>query len=82
MVRLKARPLPVVLAPAHDDFWDHVRRLPRRQAQSVALRYVCDLEVAEIARTLGCSEGSVKVHLSRAREALSVQLRPDVEAGP
>ena len=52
-------------------FWAQVRRLPRRQAQAAALRYVYDLSVAEIAVTMGVSEGSVKVHLTRARAALA-----------
>jgi RNA polymerase sigma-70 factor (ECF subfamily) len=54
-----------------EDFWAEVRRLPRRQAQSAALYYALDLSVAEIAQTLGCAEGTVKAHLSRARTTLS-----------
>ena len=60
-------------------FWGEVRRLPRRQAQAVALFYVYDLGVAEIARTLGCAEGTVKVHLSRGRAALADRLGSTVE---
>jgi RNA polymerase sigma-70 factor (ECF subfamily) len=60
--------------PAHEDFWRAVRELPRRQAQAVALRYVFDLTVADIAETLECSEGAVKVHLSRGRSALAARL--------
>jgi RNA polymerase sigma factor (sigma-70 family) len=55
----------------HAAFWGEVRRLPRRQAQVIALHYIYDLGVAEIATTLGCAEGTVKVHLSRGRSALS-----------
>jgi RNA polymerase sigma-70 factor (ECF subfamily) len=33
-----------------------------------------DLDVATAARVMGCSEGSVKTHLSRARDALKRQL--------
>ena len=55
-------------------FWAEVRRLPKRQAQSIALFYVYDLGVAEIARTLGCAEGTVKVHLSRGRSTLATRL--------
>jgi RNA polymerase sigma-70 factor (ECF subfamily) len=62
------------LLPDHEDFWSVVRALPRRQAQSAALFYALDLPVAEIATTLGCTEGTVKVHLSRARAALGHQL--------
>ncbi len=65
---------------AHDDdFWVLVRRLPARQAQAVALYYALDLPVAEVAKTLGCTEGTVKVHLSRARAALGAALGQEVE---
>jgi RNA polymerase sigma-70 factor (ECF subfamily) len=67
---------------AEDDeaFWAYVRALPRRQAQVVALHYVYDLGVADIAHTLGCAEGTVKAHLSRGRAALATRL--GTEAGP
>lgn len=68
-----------VPADERGDFWGLVRTLPKRQAQAVALYYVLDLSVADIARTLQVSEGSVKVHLSRARAALADQLRPAEE---
>jgi len=48
--------------------------MPRRQAQAIALRYVCGLDVTDIARTLGISEGSAKVHLHRGRLAPAEQL--------
>jgi RNA polymerase sigma-70 factor (ECF subfamily) len=51
-----------------------VRSLPRRQAQAVALHYLEDLPVAEIARVLGCAEGTVKAHLHHGREALGRRL--------
>jgi RNA polymerase sigma factor (sigma-70 family) len=76
LVRLGGRRAEAV-GPLSEDteaFWAEVRRLPRRQAQSIALFYIYDLGVAEIARTLGCSEGSVKVHLSRGRAALGARL--------
>ena len=57
-----------------DDFWTTVRRLPARQAQSAALRYIYELDIAEIAWTLEISEGSVKQHLSRARARLAQDL--------
>jgi RNA polymerase sigma-70 factor, ECF subfamily len=64
----------------HDRFWSEVRRLPRRQAQVIALYYIYDLTVIEIAATLGCAEGTVKVHLSRGRTALGRRFsRPAVE---
>ncbi|MBA2953755.1 sigma-70 family RNA polymerase sigma factor [Nocardioides sp. MAH-18] len=55
-------------------FWEEVRRLPRRQAQTVALHYALDMPVAEIAEVLSCAEGTVKVHLHRARTALAASL--------
>jgi DNA-directed RNA polymerase specialized sigma24 family protein len=73
--RLGARPQRVVeLAPEPDAFWAEVRRLPRRQAQAVALAYVYDMGVAEIATTLDIAEGTVKTHLFRGRAALAVRL--------
>jgi RNA polymerase sigma-70 factor, ECF subfamily len=66
-------------AEASDDetFWSLLRRLPARQAQVAALFYALDLSVADVARTLSCAEGTVKVHLSRARTAMGKAL--DVE---
>jgi RNA polymerase sigma-70 factor (ECF subfamily) len=65
--------------PETDAFWAEVRRLPQRQAQTVALAYVYDLGVAEIAVTLGVSDGTVKTHLHRGRAALAERLARDVE---
>ncbi len=81
LLRLSARrpDEPPPLDGAAAAFWGEVRRLPRRQAQAVALFYVYDLGVAEIARTLGCAEGTVKVHLSRGRAALADRLGSTVE---
>ena len=55
-------------------FWSAVSALPSRQREVVALYYVDDLPVGEIAARLGCAEGTVKVHLSRARAALAAAL--------
>jgi RNA polymerase sigma-70 factor (ECF subfamily) len=40
----------------------------------IALRYVADASVAEIAQTLGLAEGTVKAQLHRGRQALAVRL--------
>jgi RNA polymerase sigma-70 factor, ECF subfamily len=62
------------LSETHEEFWAEVRRLPRRQAQVIALHYIYDLGVAEVASTLGCAEGTVKVHLFRARSVLAERI--------
>jgi RNA polymerase sigma-70 factor (ECF subfamily) len=53
---------------------DALAGLPRRQREAFTLRIFEELDVATTARVMDCSEGSVKTHLSRAREALQRQL--------
>jgi RNA polymerase sigma-70 factor (ECF subfamily) len=75
-----ARPEPSVELPTTDhDFWDAVRALPARQAQAIALHYLEDRPVAEIAEILGCAPATVKVHLHRGRRALADALSPTTE---
>ncbi|MFH1329822.1 MAG: sigma-70 family RNA polymerase sigma factor [Actinomycetota bacterium] len=57
-----------------DRIWREVRRLPRRQAQAIALTYLEQLTMAEVADVLGCSKESVNTHLRRGRETLSRRL--------
>ena len=70
------RPEPVIQrVPADvDHFWHEVRALPARQAQAVALHYLEDRSVAEIAEILECAENTVKVHLHKGRQRLAVRL--------
>jgi RNA polymerase sigma factor (sigma-70 family) len=47
-----------------------LERLPKRQRESVVLRYLGDLSEAQTADLMGCSVGSVKTHSSRGLAAL------------
>jgi RNA polymerase sigma-70 factor (ECF subfamily) len=51
-----------------------LRDLPADQRHALALHYVVDLPVADIARIVGASEGAVKVRLHRGRRALAARL--------
>jgi RNA polymerase sigma factor (sigma-70 family) len=63
------------LAAADPEFWAAVRALPRRQAQVVALYYLEDRSVADVAAILDLTLGTVKRHLYDARQTLGRRLR-------
>ena len=47
-----------------------LRSLPERQREAAVLHYIVDCPVAVVAESMGISDGAVKAHLSKAREAL------------
>jgi RNA polymerase sigma-70 factor, ECF subfamily len=60
--------------PESEELWRELRKLPARQAQALALFYVEDRSVADIASLLECPEGTVKSLLHRGRDTLATAL--------
>lgn len=52
-----------------------IKALPARQREAFLMRYWEDMDVAETASAMGCSEGSVKTHCSRATHTLAAALK-------
>lgn len=73
-------PAEVVIPTADDQLWARVRSLPAAQRDATIMRYVDDLPLADIATVLGCSDGTVKTHLQRARRTLATHLSTDSDA--
>jgi RNA polymerase sigma-70 factor (sigma-E family) len=69
----RAEPPRVVpdLSPDHVVLMAALRHLPRGQRDALALHYLADLPVEEVARTLDVSTGTVKSRLARGRAALA-----------
>jgi RNA polymerase sigma-70 factor (ECF subfamily) len=71
-----ATPIPEALMQhqALEQLEGSLRSLPTRQREAFMLRNFEGMDVAETAKAMGCSEGSVKTHYSRAVHALREQL--------
>jgi RNA polymerase sigma factor (sigma-70 family) len=69
----------VEAAPAamNTEVWDAIQRLPRRQREVIALRYLADLRERDIAELLAISPGTVARTLHDARGALATSLREE-----
>ena len=63
-----------VAATERDQIMRAIHALPRRQRETLLLRYYSDLSEAQIADTLGISQGAVKSHASRGLAALRTLL--------
>jgi RNA polymerase sigma-70 factor (sigma-E family) len=71
------RPAPATTIEAdvrHLDLHRALAKLPKRQRQVIALRYLADLTETQIAAELGCSPGTVKSHAARGLHALRTTL--------
>lgn len=62
------------LEPHNERFWAAVRALPHRQCQVVALHYLEDMSVLDIAHVLDIAESTVKNSLAQARGTLAKTL--------
>lgn len=52
-----------------------IEKLPARQREAFLMRYWQEMDIAETAAAMGCSEGSVKTHCSRATHTLAAALK-------
>jgi RNA polymerase sigma-70 factor (sigma-E family) len=69
LARLPSSPA-VVADDRHLDLHRALAKLPKRQREVIALRYLADLSEAQTAAELGCSPGTVKSHAARGLRAL------------
>jgi len=71
-----AQPAPPVPPPSEDTvlLTGALRQLPMQQRRALALHYLLDLPVSQIAAETGAAEGTVKSWLARGRTALAAML--------
>ncbi|MEV6967251.1 sigma-70 family RNA polymerase sigma factor [Hamadaea sp. NPDC051192] len=80
--RIRLEPMLPLPAPSEDTvlLTTALKQLPPAQRQALALHYLLDLSVAQIAAETGVSEGTVKSWLSRGRAGLADSLREEADA--
>jgi RNA polymerase sigma factor (sigma-70 family) len=76
---LPRRPHEDVVVELDPELRTQLQALPAQQRAVLALHYLEDSPVSEIAEVLGIAEGTVKVHLSRGRTRLAEALAPSEE---
>ena len=74
LLRLGSAPPSPPTEPRDENIWRAVRRLPAKQRAAIALYYLEDRPVGEIAAVLNCAESTAKGHLHKGRSALAAQL--------
>ena len=67
-------PEPVLPPPEFADLLTALKRLPSRERAVMAMFYVLDLPVADVAARLGIASATVRVHLTRGRRHLATLL--------
>jgi RNA polymerase sigma-70 factor (ECF subfamily) len=78
LLRLDRPTFELLEVPAESAYvWEEVRRLPKRQAQVVVLRYFDGQQSSQTAQILECSENTVKTHLLRAKKTLARRIQGD-----
>jgi RNA polymerase sigma-70 factor (ECF subfamily) len=62
------------------DLWRAIRSLSPRQQEAVTLHYIADLPLHQVAKVMGCENGTAKAHLWRARQQLARHLGVEGDA--
>jgi RNA polymerase sigma-70 factor (sigma-E family) len=75
--RLTPTSIPAPAEP-HDEVWGAVATLPPHQRAAIALHYLEDRPIEEIAEVLGCATATARVHLHRGRARLATLLEGEV----
>jgi RNA polymerase sigma-70 factor (ECF subfamily) len=74
------QPTPTAPLADHEELFEALRQLSPKQRAAIALRYEAELPIEEIARRLGITTATVRVHLHRARRRLRALLTHEEEA--